>query len=327
MARILTLGEALIDFVSTEPGRPLAEVATFQRAPGGAPANVAVALARQEIPVGFLGRFGGDPFGMYLHDLLTTENIDLSGSCQDLASQTRLAFIELDGKGERHLAAFSKGGCADERITPEDWPETQFEDCKYLYVGSLILRHPSSAAAQRRAIELAKKQGAKIVCDPNLRPAFWDTLSMARRAIDGLLRQVDILKISADELGWLLDCDPQKADPAKLWTKYPLQLLAITRGNGGCTLQRRGGPIVEVPAYAVAAVEPTGAGDAFVAGLLTALWQQEKALTVLEPEDLLPIGRWANAAGALATGAVGAMTALPNRARIDALVSSGAAGT
>jgi sugar/nucleoside kinase (ribokinase family) len=323
MARILTLGEALIDFVSTEPGRPLAAVTTFQRAPGGAPANVAVALARQEIPVGFLGRFGGDPFGMFLHDLLETEHVDLTGSCQDLASQNRLAFIELDDAGERHLAAFSKGGCADERITPEDWPETCFDDCRYLYVGMLILRHPSSGAAQRRAIELARKQGALIVCDPNLRPAFWETLSMARRAIDGLLRQVDILKISTDELGWLLDCDPQKADPAKLWTKYPIQLLAITRGAEGCTLQRRGGPLVEVPAFAVDATEPTGAGDAFVAGLLAALWHQDKALKVLEADDLLSIGRWANAAGALATRAIGAMTSLPTRAHIDALVAAG----
>jgi fructokinase len=322
MVDVLSLGEALIDFVSTEPGRPLAEVATFQRAPGGAPANVVVALARQGVSVGFLGRFGGDPFGAYLLDLLGQEQVSLVGACQDLGSQTRLAFIEVDAQGERHLASFTKGGCADERITPEDWPEDCFAGCRYLYVGSLILRHPSSGAAQRRAIELARKQGASIVCDPNLRPAFWDTLSMARRAIDGLLRQVDVLKISDDELGWLLDCDPKKADPSKLWAKYPLKLLAVTRGAGGCTLQRRGGDPVDVPAFAVQAIEPTGAGDAFVAGMLAALVGLQAPLATLTADDLLLIGRRANACGGLATEAVGAMSALPSSDRIDHLLKA-----
>lgn len=322
MVDVLTLGEALIDFVSFEPGRALAEAETFRRAPGGAPANVAVALARQGVSVGFLGRFGGDPFGAYLFELLTTEGVSLTGACQDLGSQTRLAFVEVDGDGDRHLACFTKGGCADERITPEDWPEETFDGCRYLYVGSLILRHPSSGAAQRRAIDLARAKGAVIVCDPNLRPAFWDTLSMARRAIDGLLRQVDVLKISDDELGWLLDCDPKKADPAKLWAKYPLKLLAITRGPAGCTLQRRGGDVVEVPAFPVSMVEPTGAGDAFVAGMLATLVDLQTPLNTLTVSDLLQIGRRANASGALATEAVGAMTALPSRDRIESLLGA-----
>jgi fructokinase len=322
MVDVLTLGEALIDFVSTEPGRSLAEAASFQRAPGGAPANVAVALARQGVTAGFLGRFGGDPFGAYLLDLLQNEGVSLIGACQDLGSQTRLAFIEVDGNGERHLASFTKGGCADERITPEDWPDDCFAACRFLYVGSLILRHPSSGAAQRRAIDLARGKGALIVCDPNLRPAFWDTLSMARRALDGLLRQVDVLKISDDELGWLLDCDPKKADPAKLWSKYPLKLLAITRGEAGCTLQRRGGDPVDVPAFPVTTIEPTGAGDAFVAGMLASLVGLQSPLNSLTEADLRVIGRRANASGALATEAVGAMTALPSLDRIETLLEA-----
>jgi sugar/nucleoside kinase (ribokinase family) len=320
MVDVLTLGEALIDFVSTEPGHSLAQTTAYRRAPGGAPANVAVALARQGIAAGFLGRFGGDPFGAFLQDLMQDEQVALDGACQDLGSQTRMAFIEIDAQGERHLASFTKGGCADERITPEDWPEDCFTGCRYLYVGSLILRSPSSGAAQRRAVELARTAGATIVCDPNLRPTFWDSLSMARRALDGLLRQVDILKVSDEELGWLLDCDPKKADAAKLWTKYPLKLLAVTHGAGGCTLQRRGGDPLTVPAFTVKSVEPTGAGDAFVAGMIAALVSLKAPLSTLTPDDLLVIGRRANAAGALATEAVGAMTALPSNDKIATLL-------
>src|SRR5262245_26075882 len=120
MADVLCLGEILVDWVCTTPGAELDRALSFTKAPGGAPANTAVGLARQGIPTGFIGRVSGDEFGRWLKGVLEEDGIDVTGTVVDNDAQTRMAYVVTTATGDRKLADFSKIACADARLEPGD---------------------------------------------------------------------------------------------------------------------------------------------------------------------------------------------------------------
>src|SRR5689334_11116353 len=97
---VVTCGELLVDFFATDVGSSLAEATHFQKAPGGAPANVAVGLARLGHSVGFLGQVGDDPFGHFLARTLADEGVDVSGLRFAADARTGLAFVSMLAGGE-----------------------------------------------------------------------------------------------------------------------------------------------------------------------------------------------------------------------------------
>ncbi|MFN3432427.1 MAG: PfkB family carbohydrate kinase, partial [Candidatus Sericytochromatia bacterium] len=119
-ARVLTAGEALVDWVCTDRGLSLALAGAFTKAPGGAPLNVAVALARLGVPTAFAGRVGADPFGDWLRALLDAEGVDTALMKTAYDRQTRMAYVVTNGQGDRELAAFSDVACADAELTVGD---------------------------------------------------------------------------------------------------------------------------------------------------------------------------------------------------------------
>ena len=116
---VVCLGELLIDFVALEPGVSVGEASGFKKAPGGAPANVAVAVARLGQPSAFLGQVGDDPFGHYLADVLAADKIDVSGLRFSPEARTALAFVSLRADGERSFM-FYRHPSADMLMRPED---------------------------------------------------------------------------------------------------------------------------------------------------------------------------------------------------------------
>src|SRR5579883_1708261 len=116
MADVLCLGEILVDWVCTSAGAELSNAQTFTKAPGGAPANVAVGLARQGQSSAFIGRVSTDEFGKWLKAILEEEGIDTSGTIVDPDAQTRMAYVVTLENGDRKLAEFSKISVADSRL-------------------------------------------------------------------------------------------------------------------------------------------------------------------------------------------------------------------
>src|SRR5919106_2687352 len=172
MADVICLGEVLIDFVPTVTPTTLIEAPAFRKAPGGAPANVAVALARLDRPSAFMGMTGDDPFGRFLELTLGEAGVDTGPLRFTAEARTALAFVSLRADGERQFM-FYRHPSADMLLRPEDVDEAAIRAARALHFGSISLISEPSRGATLHAIEVARDAGCLISCDPNLRLALW----------------------------------------------------------------------------------------------------------------------------------------------------------
>jgi fructokinase len=315
MADVVCLGELLIDFVPTVSGTSLIDAPAFQKAPGGAPANVAVGLARLGTPAAFMGKVGDDPFGHFLAGTLAAAGVDVGPLRFAPEARTALAFVSLTAAGEREFM-FYRHPSADMLWTPAEVDAAAIRAAKVLHYGSISLIAEPARSATRHAIELARAAGLKISADPNLRLALWPDAAAARAGLRQAIGAAQIVKLSDDELAFLTGSDEPQAARADLWHEA-LELMVITRGTGGCvflTRQLSGA----VAGFQVEAIDTTGAGDGFVAGLLHGLLADPGALA--DEARLRALCRFANAVGALTTTARGAIPALPTQAEVRALL-------
>jgi fructokinase len=315
LPEVITLGELLIDFVSTESGVSLIEAPAFQKAAGGAPANVAVGLSRLGIRSGFIGKVGEDDFGYFLARTLEQNGVEISGLRYSGHARTMLAFVSVAADGERDFM-FYRHPSADMLLRPEELDYDHIGSARILHHGSISLISEPSRSATVAAIRVASEQGLWISYDPNLRPALWPSLPAAREGLLQAWTTAHVIKASLEELAFLSGEEEWTQAASKLWHDR-LHLLVITAGPRGCyyaTPTARG----HVPTYEVDVVDTTGAGDGFVAGLLAGLLENERAWE--NREDLEEVLRLANAAGALTTTRRGAIPALPSRAEVSALL-------
>lgn len=315
MPELITLGELLIDFVPTVSGVSLAEATTFKKAPGGAPANVAVGAARLGVSTGFMGKVGEDAFGRFLAQTLEQAGVDISALCFSGEARTALAFVSLRADGERDFM-FYRHPSADMLYRPEEVDAAYLRQAKIFHFGSISLISEPARGATLHAVEFARQAGALISYDPNLRLQLWPDLALAR---EGLLlgwQYAQIAKISQEELEFLTGEKEMEHGVELLWQPN-LRLLVVTQGKDGCsyfTPQFHG----HVAGFPVAAVDATGAGDAFVAALLAGLIRSPQAWD--DQDEIARICRYANAAGALTTTQRGAIPALPAAAQVEAFL-------
>ncbi|HRN19159.1 MAG TPA: PfkB family carbohydrate kinase [Trueperaceae bacterium] len=316
---IICLGEALIDLVAEGHGVPLSNAERFLRAAGGAPANVAVGAARLGASVGFVGKVGADPFGDHLVDTLAGAGVDTSHTLQDPEHLTGLAFVSLLMGGEREFL-FYRNPSADQRLEASELDEGYIASARLLHIGTLTLAVEPAREATLHAVSVAGAAGVLRSLDVNLRPAAWPTAEAARASALAAIAAAEIVKVSEDELEFLTGGTGRKS-AAKL-LHDALELLVVTLGRAGVSYYLRGASKVvsgTVPGFEVAAVDATGAGDAFVAGMLTGLLEAPAALK--DPLALEPVLRRANACGAIATTRLGAIPALPDGLEVDAFMS------
>jgi fructokinase len=312
MSDVVCFGEVLIDFVPTVTPTTLIDAPAFKKAPGGAPANVAVGLARLGVSSAFMGKVGDDAFGRFLVNTLAEAGVDVGPVRFSSEARTALAFVSLRSDGEREFM-FYRHPSADMLFAPAEVDAGVIRNAKLLHYGTISLISEPSRSATLHAIELAKDAGCIVSCDPNLRLALWPDRAAAR---DGLLRAIahaQVVKLSDDELRFLTGSDDPAAVREQLWHDR-LKLLVVTLGSAGCVYFTAGFEGVVV-GFGVEAVDATGAGDGFVAGLLQGLLADQSDLE--EEARVRAICRTANAVGALTTTERGAIPALPTRARVD----------
>lgn len=308
----ICLGELLVDFVPTETGKDLIEADAFKKAAGGAPANVAVGLKRLGISSGFMGKVGVDPFGRFLAQTLEAAGVDISTLLHTRDAATALAFVSLRADGDRDFVFFGNPS-ADKTLAPEDIDLSAIGRAKLLHFGSISLSMEPARSATLYAADAAREAGARISYDPNLRLAFWNDADAARQGIRAGLAKADVVKISEDELMFLTGSNEPKRVRDHLWTERT-KVMIVTSGRAGSvyvTSEFMG----SVPGFAVKAVDATGAGDAFTAGLLAGLLNEP---TAIRNEPMMrDVCRFANAVGALTTTARGAIPSLPTRLQVE----------
>jgi fructokinase len=278
---VVCFGEMLIDFVPTVGGVSLAEAPAFKKAPGGAPANVAVGVSRLGGSSAFIGKVGDDEFGRMLADILRLNNVDNSGMRFDHNARTALAFVTLRGDGEREFLFF-RHPSADMLLLESELDKNLIQKAKIFHYGSISLIEEPCRSTQLVAMKIAKAAGSLLSYDPNLRLPLWPSEEAARKEIMSIWNLADVIKISEDEITFLTGGDDPYDDDVVLQKLFHpnLKLLVVSEGPNGCryyTQEFKG----RVGGVKVKPVDTTGAGDAFVSGLLNSLASDLTLLKVL----------------------------------------------
>mgnify|MGYP005749974871 FL=1 len=312
---VISLGEALIDFIPLD-----ADNLTYQKSPGGAPANVAVGVARLQTPSTFLGKVGNDVLGRFLKETLQSYGVNTAHMTMTDEVRTGAVFVTLGRGGERSFD-FYIDPSADRFLQEEDIADGLFEENNILHFGSISMISEPSKSATEKAVRLARENGLVVSYDPNLRLSLWDSEQQAKETILSIMSLVDVLKISEEELEFLTGEEEIKSGVALLKEQYDIPLIFITLGaEGSFTFTKDGS--VRVPAMKVNAVDTTGAGDAFVSGILHCLANREGNVSEITLEDAKQMAEFASVSGGLAASEKGAMTALPTLEKVEELINS-----
>ncbi len=305
--KVLCIGEALIDMICTDRGCRLSDGQNFLKKAGGAPANVAAAIAALGGEVDMAAKVGKDPFGQHLIDLLNEMGVSTKWIVQDPNSFTTFAFVSLMEDGERDFY-FNRG--ADGQLSVSDLASLNLNEYGIVHFGSATGFLPGPLQATYiDLLNKAKTAGALISFDPNYRHLLFpnntnDFVTQSWHFIE----VCDFFKLSDEEAMLITGLDSVQAAAAALRTKTSA-VFAITLGKEGTLLSTSHGTEI-IASIPITPVDATGAGDAFVGAVLYQLLDTK-------PADLpnLPIETWrniianANKAGARTCEYMGAMEA------------------
>ena len=307
MNKVLCIGEALIDMICTDRGTSLSKGQNFLKKAGGAPANVAAAIAALGAEVDMAAKVGKDPFGMHIVELLNEMGVNTKWVLQDPNHFTTFAFVSLMEDGERDFY-FNRG--ADGQLSTEDLSGLNLKEYSIVHFGSATGFLPGPLQdAYLDLLEKSKKAGAIISFDPNYRHLLFP--NNTKSFIDQcwpFIEQSHFFKLSDEEAMLITGCDSVQHAAAAL-RKKSKAVFAITLGKEG-TLLSMGDHLEMIGSIAITPVDATGAGDAFVGAVLFQLINSNPSL--LEQIDL---DHWkkmisnANKAGARTCEFMGAMEA------------------
>ncbi|ACS87350.1 aminoimidazole riboside kinase [Musicola paradisiaca] len=296
--KVWVMGDAVVDLIPEGEDR-------YLKCPGGAPANVAVGVARLGGHSGFIGRVGEDVFGHFLRDVLAREQVDVRHMQPDAEHRTSTVVVSLDAQGERTFT-FMVRPSADLFLQPDDLPD--FQPGEWLHLCSIALSREPSRSTALLAMQRIRETQGWVSFDPNIREDLWPCRQTLRDNLDQALKLADVVKLSEEEFHLLSGTRDIPQGTAALMARYPIRRLLLTLGGNGVWLHN-GRYLQHFPAQRVIPIDTTGAGDAFVAGMLAALAQHDSPFDIM---DWRPMVDQAQRCGALATTAKGAMTALPH---------------
>ena len=314
---VVALGELLIDFTengTSKQGNPILEAN-----PGGAPCNVLAMLNRLGHQTGFVGKVGRDMFGTQLESALREVGICTDGLVKDDKIHTTLAFVHTLEGGDRDFSFYRNPG-ADMMLTESELNADMLKNCRIFHFGSLSMTDENCRNATKKAIKLAKKHGALISFDPNLREPLWESLDAAREQIDYGMSQCDILKISDNEIQWFTGEQDYDKGVSYLQSKYSIRLVLVSLGKEGSRAYMDGRRAQAAPFLQEHTIETTGAGDTFCACVLH--YVLEQGLREYSEEELKEMLTFANAAASLITTRKGALRVMPEEKEIDNLIKT-----
>ncbi|EPN7836831.1 aminoimidazole riboside kinase [Escherichia coli] len=302
-AKVWVLGDAVVDLLPESDGRLLP-------CPGGAPANVAVGIARLGGTSGFIGRVGDDPFGALMQRTLLTEGVYITYLKQDEWHRTSTVLVDLNDQGERSFT-FMVRPSADLFLETTDLP--CWRHGEWLHLCSIALSAEPSRTSAFTAMTAIRHAGGFVSFDPNIREDLWQDEHLLRLCLRQALQLADVVKLSEEEWRLISGKTQNDRDICALAKEYEIAMLLVTKGAEGVVVCYRG-QVHHFAGMSVNCVDSTGAGDAFVAGLLTGLSSTGLSTDEREMRRIIDL---AQRCGALAVTAKGAMTALPCRQELE----------
>jgi 2-dehydro-3-deoxygluconokinase len=298
---VVAIGEPLYELNQQPDGRYLPDF-------GGDTLNVAIAASRLGARSAYMTGLGTDLFGDALMDLMIRERIDVSAVRRSQTAPTGLYFVN-HGRGG-HVFTYRRAGSAASLMTADDLDTAMIHGTRFLHASGISQAISANAAgAVSAAIDIARASGAAVSYDTNFRPRLWNA-GEAWPIIRAAAARADILKTSVEDCAALIDL----AEPESIASHFRdlgARAVVVTLGAGGVLLATRAG-CERVPGYRVAAVDATGAGDAFTGAMLS-----ELAAGRAMPDAV----RFANAAAALSTLGYGAIAPLPSRSDVETFLA------
>ena len=293
---IVSMGEPLIEFNRPKEG----DGRTWLQGFGGDSQNVVIAASRQGGRSGYVTSLGQDWMGDAFLDLWKAEGLDASRVTRHPTAPTGVSFVTHTAAG--HKFDYLRKNSAASLMTPDVLPADYIAGARFFHLSAIGQAISESArAAGDAAIAIARKGGAKVSYDTNLRLRLWD-LDTARAKIHETVPLCDILLPSLDDsqqLTGLTDADAI----ADFYLGLGAPLVALKMGAEGSLIATQDSRD-RLPPFKVTAVDATGAGDTFDGAFLSRL---------LEGDDPIAAGRYANVAAALSTTGYGAVTPIPRK--------------
>lgn len=320
--RVFCIGETLIDFIPVEKDKSLKEVTSFERVAGGAPMNVAIAVAKFGGHSVMLTKISNDPFGDYIMDILKENGVETSYCARSNKGETGLAFVSVDQNGERSFSFYRKNA-ADLLFSPKDIKSEVFQQGDFLHFCSVDLIESPMKQAHKKVIEDVRKIGGIVSFDPNVRLPLWPDAENCRRTIMDFLPLADIVKVSDEELPFITQVEEENEAIESLFVGN-VKVVVYTKGSKGAVIYLKNGGKYEDKGFKITVAETTGAGDAFIGGFLSELISLDISI-----EDLCEkisgnhqrILTFANACGALTASVKGAINAAPSKQHVLDFIS------
>ncbi len=324
MFDVVALGELLIDF--TQNGLSQQGNGLFEANPGGAPCNVLAMLTKLGKKTAFIGKVGDDFFGRMLAETIREVGIDDSNLAYDHDIHTTLALVHTFADGDRDFSFYRNPG-ADMMLSQQDVDMSMVNDTRIFHFGTLSMTHEGIREATKAAVLEARKSGALVSFDPNLRPPLWESLEDAKEQVRWGLGYCDILKISDNEIQWLTGEESYTEGVKKIRREFSIPLILVSMGRDGSRAyyqqdekENGTGIIVEgKPFIQENTIETTGAGDTFCACVLN--YVLDHGLDNLSVEGLKEMLTFANAAASLITTRKGALRVMPGREEVEKLIA------
>lgn len=306
---ILVYGDAFIDYIANDTTNT-----SFTKFLGGATINVAAGISRIGAPSALITITGDDDTSAFVRTEIQREGVNLDYAVLVPAKRASGVYVHLTENCERIFKDYIDE-TPDLQVTAQQLNEEAFKRASVFNCCSGTMFHPTALETTRTAVEMAKKNGAIIAIDANIRPLRWSSEKYCRETIASFFQDANILKLTDEELFFLTETNSIEAGLAVL---KPLNVLIVlvTVGADG-TYAVLNGDIMHVPVEQVVPVDTTGAGDAFMAGVLRYVHFNGLPTT---KETLFDCVSFGNKLGAMAATKVGALTALPRYDEIKDLL-------
>ena len=294
---ILVGGENLMDMIQM-PADGTDTV--FRAVPGGSPYNVALALGRQGIPTGYLTPVSSDGHGVRLAERLSNAGVKLLGGRPN--APTSLAVVTLQGGLPTY--AFYREGTAERQLCWDRLSEAVGPDIEALHLGSFTFIEESDSALWSRLQDVCRQSSIALSFDPNIRPSLVKDEDRYRVRITQALRCIDVLKLSDEDLSWLYPSDSEAGALNRLVESAKAAVIVLTRGPEGASVYHQNQWYDQPADQVIALVDTVGAGDTFMASMLSWLSGQGllKKLHEITLEQKLDMIRFAGRAAAINCG-------------------------
>ena len=305
---VIALGEAMVEFNQTRPGR-----AVYRQGFGGDTSNCAIAAARAGASAAYLTRVGDDTFGASLRALWARERVDATGIESDPLAPTGIYFVTHGLHG--HEFTYRRAGSAASRMTPEwlhRFGAPIVRDARWLHVSGISLAISREARdTTLEAMRIAREAGTQVSFDSNVRLKLW-TIGQAREGLAQAMGLCDLFLPGMEDIGALTGLT--HLGEVIDWCRAQCGARIVLKMGADGALIDDGSCRHRIPGLAVATLDATGAGDCFCGNLLARL---------SAGDDLVAAARWANAAASLAVQRWGAVESLPTASRVRRALRAG----